>query len=43
MSSVAESRIRFFTGDQGQRIAYASAGTGPPLVLPACARPGRST
>jgi pimeloyl-ACP methyl ester carboxylesterase len=28
-------RIRFFTGAQGQRIAYATSGSGPPLVLPA--------
>jgi pimeloyl-ACP methyl ester carboxylesterase len=35
MSSVAEPRIRFFTGSQGQRIAYAAAGSGPPLVMPA--------
>ena len=28
-------RIRFFTGAQGQRIAYAISGSGPPLVLPA--------
>lgn len=28
-------RIRFFTGAQGQRVAYAIAGSGPPLVLPA--------
>jgi len=28
-------RIRFFTGAQDQRIAYAIAGSGPPLVLPA--------
>lgn len=35
MSTVAEPRIRFFTGSQGQRIAYAAAGSGPPLVLPA--------
>jgi pimeloyl-ACP methyl ester carboxylesterase len=28
-------RIRFFTGAQGQRIAYAIAGSGPPLILPA--------
>ena len=35
MSSIAEPRIRFFTGSQGQRIAYAAAGSGPPLVMPA--------
>ncbi len=28
-------RVRFFTGPTGQRIAYAIAGSGPPLVLPA--------
>ena len=28
-------RIRFFTGAQGQRIAYAISGSGPLLVLPA--------
>ncbi len=35
MSSIAEPRIRFFTGPDGQRIAYAVAGEGPPIVLSA--------
>lgn len=34
-SGPSSPRIRFFTGAQGQRIAYAIAGSGPPLVLPA--------
>lgn len=35
MEGAPSPRIRFFTGARGQRIAYAIAGSGPPLVLPA--------
>jgi pimeloyl-ACP methyl ester carboxylesterase len=35
MSTLSKPRIRFFTGTLGQRIAYATAGQGPTLVLPA--------
>ena len=33
MTTIAQPRIRFFTGPSGQRIAYAVAGQGPPVVL----------
>ena len=35
MPGTRSPRIRFFTAAGGQRIAYAIAGSGPPLVLPA--------